>query len=117
MSLTFDTPLCPRFPLRTASQTLHKGQTRLWFFVSFRIFFADNTRVRIFIFLSCEAQFFFQNLTLVYMTKTLKQIFFFLPQNQNIFFRNIGNQNFFFRKKTYPPPPFKLNGRSLNNFS
>jgi hypothetical protein len=33
----------------------------LWLFVSFRIFFPDNTRVRIF---------FFQYLTLGYMTKT-----------------------------------------------
>jgi hypothetical protein len=37
----------------------------------------------------------FQNLTLGYMTKTLKQIFFSLHQNQNIFFSNIGNQNIF----------------------
>jgi hypothetical protein len=44
--------------------------------------------------------FFFQYLTLGYMTKTLNQIiFFFLHQNQNIFFSNIGNQNIFFRKK------------------
>jgi hypothetical protein len=48
--------------------------------------------------------FFFQNLTLGYMTKTLNQIiFFFLHQNQNIFFSNIGNQNIFL-EKTYPPP-------------
>jgi hypothetical protein len=49
----------------------------LWFFVPFRIFFSDNTRVRIF---------FFKNLTVGYMTKTLNQIIiFFLHQNQNIF--------------------------------
>ena len=77
----------------------------LWFFVSFRIFFSDNPRVRI--------VFFFQNLTLGYMTKTLNQIiFFFLHQNYNIFFSNIGNQNIFLGKKHNPP--FKLNGRSLN---
>jgi hypothetical protein len=41
-----------------------------------------------------KREFFFQNLTLGYMTKTLIQIiFFFLHQNQNIFFSNIGNQN------------------------
>ena len=58
----------------------------LWFFVSFRKFVSDNTRVRIFIF--------FQNSTLGCMTKTLNQIIFvFLHQNQNIFFSNIGNQN------------------------
>jgi hypothetical protein len=60
----------------------------LWFFVSFIIFFPDNTRVRILIF--------FQNSTLGYMTKTLNQIIvFFLHQNQNYFFSNIGNQNIF----------------------
>jgi hypothetical protein len=32
----------------------------LWFIVSFRNFFSDNTRVRIFIFLSRKAQIFFQ---------------------------------------------------------
>ena len=69
-------------------------------------FFSDNTRDRIFIFF-CRAkrEFFFQNLTLGYMTKTLNQIFFFfLHQNQNIFFSNIGNQNIFLEKKHTPPP-------------
>ena len=50
------------------------------------------------------------------MTKTLNQIIFFLlHQNLNIFFSNIGNQNIFLEKTHYPPSPFKLNGRSLNN--
>jgi hypothetical protein len=54
-------------------------------FVSFRIFFCRAKR-----------EFFPQNLTLSYMTKTLNQIIiFFLNQNQNIFFSNIGNQNIF----------------------
>jgi hypothetical protein len=79
----------------------------LWFFVSFRIYFSDNTRIRMFIFIVVQsAKFFFQNLTLGYMTKTLNQIIlFFLHQNQNIFFSNIGNQNIFFRKKPYLPHP------------
>ena len=69
----------------------------LWFFVSFRNFFSDNTRVRILIF--------FQISTLGYMTKTLNQItIFFLHQNQNIFFSNIGNRNIFGKKKHNPPP-------------
>jgi hypothetical protein len=81
---------------------LKGGGGGLWFFVSFRIFFSDNTRVRIFIFFVVQStNFFFQNLTLGYMTKTLNQIFFFfLHQNQNIFFSNIGNQNIFLEKKT-----------------
>ena len=50
------------------------------------------------------------------MTKTLNQIiFFFLHQNLNFFFSNIGNQNNFLEKKTYPLPPFKLSGRSPNS--
>ena len=65
-------------------------------------FFSDNTRVRIFIFLS--RNFFFQNSTLGYMTKNSEShYFFFLHQNQNIFLEKNHN------------PPFKLNGRSLNN--
>ena len=73
----------------------------LWFFVLFRKMFSDNTRVRIYIyFVAQSAKFFFQNLTLGYITKTLNQIiFFFLHQNQNIFFSNIGNQNIFLEKK------------------
>jgi hypothetical protein len=72
---------------------------RLWFFVSIRIFFPDNTRVRILIF--------FQNSTLGYMTKTLNQIiFFFLHQNQNIFLENKHN----------PPSPLQFNGRSLKRW-
>ena len=63
-----------------------------------------------------EYLFFLQNLTLGYMTKALNHvIFFFLHQNQNIFFSNIGNQNIFLEKNhNPPPPPLKLNGRSLN---
>ena len=81
----------------------------LWFLVSFINFFSDNTRVMIFIFFCrTRREFFFQNLTLGYMTITLNQIFFFLHQNQNIFFSNIGNQNIFFLKKNHTPTPWKL---------
>ena len=67
-------------------------------------FFRTTRELEYLFFLSRKAQFFFQNLTLGYMTKTLNQIFFSLHQNQNIFFSNIGNQNIFFRKKTITPP-------------
>ena len=81
-----------------------KGGGGLWFFVSFRIFFSDNTRVRIFFFCRAKCEIFFKNSTLGCMTKTLNQIiFFFLHQNQNIFFSNIGNQNIFLEKKHNPP--------------
>ena len=75
----------------------------LWFFVSFRNYFSDNTRVSILIF--------FQNSTLGYMTNTLNQIIFFPPPKSEYFFSNIGNQNIFLVKNHNPP--FKLNGRSL----
>jgi hypothetical protein len=60
----------------------------LWFFVSFRIFFSDDTRVRIFIFIffcRAKSEFFFQKLTLGYMTKTLNQIIFFPPPKSEYF--------------------------------
>jgi hypothetical protein len=53
-------------------------------------FFSDITRDGIFIFF--VAHFFYQNLTLGYMTKTLNQIFFSPPKSE-YFFSNIGNQN------------------------
>ena len=56
-----------------------------------------------YLFCRAKREFFFQNLTLGYMTKTLNQIiFFFLHQNQNIFFSNIGNQNIFLEKNHNP---------------
>ena len=63
----------------------------LWFFVSLRIFFSGNTRVRII---------FFQNLTLDYMTKTLNQIIFFPPPKSEYFFQQHWESEYFFQKKT-----------------
>ena len=76
-----------------------RGGGRLWFFVSLRIFFPNNTRVRIFFFVAQKLW--------------IRLFFFFLHQNQNIFFSSIGNQNIFLEKKHNSP--FKLNGRSLWN--
>jgi hypothetical protein len=58
---------------------------------------------------------FFQNLTLGYMTKTLNHIFFFPPPKSEYFFQQQWESEYFFRKKTIPLPPFKLNGRSLTS--
>jgi hypothetical protein len=67
------------------------------------------------VFCHTKPNFFFQYLTLGYMTKTLNQIIIlFLHQNQNIFFSNIGNQNMFLEKK-HTPPPFKFFRRMLVN--
>ena len=76
----------------------------LWFLVSFRISFSDNTSVRIF---------FFQNLTLGYMTNTLNQIIFFSSTKIRIFFSATLGIRIFFYEKSHTPSPFKLNGRSL----
>jgi hypothetical protein len=87
----------------------------LWFFVSFKKTFSDNTRVIIFIFLSSKARNFFPEFNIrLYDKNSESDYFFSLHQNQNIFFSNIGNQNIFLEKNHNPlPPPFKLNGRSL----
>jgi hypothetical protein len=71
-------------------------------------------------FLSCKARNFFPEFNIrLYDKNSESDYIFFLHHNQNIFFSNIGNQNIFLEKKTPPPPPppFKLNGRSLINFS
>ena len=65
-------------------------------FVSFRIFFSDNTRVRILIFFpEFDIRFYNRNSESDYC--------FFLQQNQNIFLE-INHT---------PLPSFKLNGRPL----
>ena len=71
-------------------------------------YFFRTTRVSLFI---CE--FFSQNLTLGYLTKTLNQIIFF--SSTKIFFSaTLGIRIFFQKKKHNPsPPPLKLNGCSL----
>ena len=73
----------------------------LWFFVSFRNFDSDNTRVRIFIFYVAPSAKFFPEFNIrLYDKNSESYYFFFLHQNQNIFFSNIGNQNIFLEKKT-----------------
>jgi hypothetical protein len=49
----------------------------------------------------CRArrEFFFQNLTLGYMTKTLNQIIFFSSTKIRIFFQQHWESEYFFRKK------------------
>ena len=72
----------------------------LWYFVSFRIFFSDNTRVRILIFFVAQSAKFFPQFNIRLYDKNSESFyFFFLHQNQNIFFSNIGNQNVFFQVK------------------
>ena len=51
-------------------------------------------------FCRAKREFFFQNLTLGYMTKTLKQIFVFPPPKSEYFFQQHWESEYFFRKKT-----------------
>jgi hypothetical protein len=50
-----------------------------------------------------ELEFFFQYLSLGYMTKTLNQIFFFPPPKSEYFFQQHWESEYFFRKKTITP--------------
>jgi hypothetical protein len=52
-----------------------------------------------------ELEFIFPEYNIRLYDKNSESYFFFLNQNQKILFSNIGNQNIFFLKKTYPPPP------------
>jgi hypothetical protein len=89
-------------------------QGGLWFFVSFRIFFSHNTRVKIFIFLSRKARNFFPEFNKrLYDKNSESDFFFFPPPKSEYFFQQHWESEYFFRKKTITPPPFKLNGRSL----
>jgi hypothetical protein len=67
----------------------------------------------LFFFVAQSANFFFQNPTLGYMTKTLNQIIFFSPPKSEYFFQQHWESEYFLEKKHNPPSPFKLNGRSL----
>ena len=59
--------------------------------------FRTTQELEYFFFCRAKRDFFFHNLTLVYMTKTLNQIiFFFLHQNQNIFFQQHWESEYFF---------------------
>jgi hypothetical protein len=74
------------------------------FFVLFRIFFSDNTKVRIFIFFVAQSANIFPEFNIrLYDKNSESDYFFFLHQNQNIFFSNIGNQNIFLEKNHNPP--------------
>ena len=77
------------------------GGGGLWFFVSFRIFFSDNTRVRILFILSCEAPIFFPEFNIrLYDKNSESDYFFFPPPKSEYFFQqHWESEYFFFRKK------------------
>ena len=64
-------------------------------FFSFRNFFSDNTRVRIFI---------FQEFNIRLYDKTSESDYYFFPPPKSVyFFSNIWNQNMFLEKKNDSP--------------
>jgi hypothetical protein len=69
-------------------------------------FFRTPRELEYFYFCRAKREFFFQNVTLGYMTKTLNQIIiFFLHQNQNIFSATLGIRLFFLEKTHSHSPP------------
>ena len=65
-----------------------------------KFFFGQHTRVRIKKIGRAKREFFFQNLTLGYMTKTLNQdYYFFPPPKSEYFFQQHWESEYFFRKK------------------
>ena len=79
------------------------GGGGLWFFVSFRIFFPDNTRVRIFIFLARKARTIFPEYNIRLYDKNSESDFFFPPPQSEYFFQQHWESEYFFRKKHTPP--------------
>ena len=75
-----------------------KGGLR--FFVSFRNFFSDNTRVRIYIFLSRKARIFFPEFNIsLYDKNSESDYFFYQPPKSEYFFQQQWESEYFFRKK------------------
>ena len=81
------------------------------FFFSFRIFFSDNTRVKIFIFFVAQSANFFPQFNVRLYVKNSESDFFFPPPKSEYFFQQHWESEYFLGKNHNPP--FKLNGRSL----
>ena len=70
----------------------------LWFFVSFRIFFSDNTRVRIFIFFVVRSANFFPEFNIrLYDKNSESDYYFFPPSKSESFFQQHWESEYFFR--------------------
>ena len=79
-------------------------------------FFWTTQELEYLFFCRAKREFFFQKLTLGYITKNLNQIIIFSSTKIRIFFSATLGINIFFRKKNItPPPPLKLNDRSLRS--
>ena len=105
---------CSKFNIRDRPFNLNGeggGKGMIYCFV--QNFFFGQHKLEYLFFCRAKRNFFSQNSTLGYMTKTLNQIFFSLHQNQNIFFSNIENQNIFLEKNHNPLGTFHLRGLAL----
>ena len=74
----------------------------LWFFVSFRIFFSDNTsqELEYIFFLSRKARNFFQEFNIrLYDKNSESDYFFFPPPKSEYFFQQHWESEYFFKKK------------------
>jgi hypothetical protein len=70
----------------------------LWIFVSFRIFFSDNTRVRIFNFLSRKVRNFYSEFNIrLYDKNSESDYYFFPPTKSEYFFQQHWESEYFLR--------------------
>ena len=84
----------------------------------FRIFFSDNTRVRIFFFFFvAQSEIFFPefNIRLYDKNSETYYLFFPPPKSQYFFQQHWESEYFFIKNNITLPPPFKLIGRSLTD--
>ena len=69
----------------------------LWFFVSFRIFFSDNTELEFFFFLSHQVQICFPGFNVrLYDKNSESHYFFFPPPKSEYFFQQHWESEYFF---------------------
>ena len=104
------------FPIRDRPFNLRGGGGGYGFLFRSEFIFRTTPELEYLFFLLHEVQFFFQNLTLDYMSKTLNQIIFFPSTKIRIFFSATLGIRIFFLEKNHNLP-FKLNDRSLSLFS
>ena len=71
-------------------------------------FFFGHYELEYLFFCRAKRKFFFQNLTLGYMTKTLNQILFIPPPKSEYFFQQHWESEYFFQKKPITPSPRPL---------
>ena len=63
-------------------------------------FIGQHKSQNIYFFCRAKGEFFFKNLTLGYITKTVIRLFFFPPPKSEYFFQQHQESEYFFRKKT-----------------